>query len=113
MSMWSRVKSMLGGHGPLVTVASAATTQLPDDDNAFFISGSATITNLKVPQHLRNRKVTLIGAASAAVVFTNTDTLTTAGQMYLQGANQTLTESDVIQLFCQNDGTWVMLNFLG
>lgn len=110
MAIWSRLKSMAGGHGTLKTLASAATLYVPPDDNAYYLSGSTTITSLSVPKYLYNRKVTFIGAASAAVVFTNTNTLATAGEMYLQGSNLTLNESDVLELFCQNDGTWILLN---
>lgn len=113
MSMWSRIKSMLGGAVALRTVPSAATLPCPDDDNAFYVSGSTTVTSLYTPSWIRNRMVTIIGAASASVTFTNTNTLTTAGQMYLQGSDVVLNESDVLTLFCQNDGTWIMLGNIG
>lgn len=110
MSEWSRLKSTVGGHRDPTTIASAATLTLPDVGNAFYVSGSVTITSLVTSTFVRNRRVTLIGAASANVAFTNTNTLTTAGQMYLQGANVTLNEDDVLELFCKNDGTWIIVN---
>ena len=111
MAIWSRLKSVAGGHYPLSTLASAATLNLPSDDNAFYISGSTTITSLlNADNVIRNRRVLFIGAASAAVTFTNTNTLTTAGEMYLQGSNLTLNEDDVLELLCKSDGTWIILN---
>lgn len=110
MSMWSRLKSLAGGHGALRTLASAATLVIPDDDNAFYVSGTTTITSITVTVSTRNRLLTFIGAASAGVKFTNTNTLTTAGQIFLQGSDRTLNESDVLQLYCQNDGTLILVN---
>ena len=110
MSMWSRVKSLLGGHGPLRSIASAATFYYPDDDNAIYISGTATITSLNTGQHMRVRKVMFIGAVGANVTFTNTNTPTTAGQMFLQGSNIVMNEDDVVELICKEDGTWILVN---
>lgn len=113
MSMWSRVKSMLGGNGELVTVASAATLNLEDKDSANYISGTTTITSLLVScKAVRNRKHTFIGASGATVTFTNTNTPTTVGQMYLHGANRVIQEDDVIELYLKNDGTWILLNLV-
>lgn len=110
MSMWGRLKSMVGGRESPSTLASAATLALKDEENTYYLSGTTTITSLTTPSFIRNRKVTFIGAASAGVTFTNTNTLTTAGQMYLQGSNLLMAEDDVIELFCKTDGTWILLN---
>ena len=109
MSIPSRIKSSAGGHYPLQTRASAATMYLPPDDNCFLVSGSTTITSLVTDTWVRNRRVMLIGAASAAVTFTNTNS-PTANQMYLQGANLVLNEDDVLELFCKSDGSWIIVN---
>lgn len=112
-AIWGRLKSTAGGHGTLATLASAATVALPDDDNAFFLSGTTSITSLLVScAALRNRRVTFIGAASAVVTFTNTAS-PTLGQMYLHGSNLVLHEDDVIELYCKSDGTWILVNFVG
>lgn len=110
MSMTSRMKSDVGGAVPPRTIASAATLNCPDDDNLFFVSGTTTVTSLVTPQWIRNRKVRIIGAAAAVVTFTNTNTPTTAGQMYLHGQNRTIQEDDVIEMYCKDDGTWILLN---
>lgn len=111
MTMLARWKSMAGGNGPPVTVASAATITLEDKDSCNYISGTTTVTSLLVSNKaLYNRIHTFIGAAGAAVAFTNTNTPTTVGQMNLKGSNQTLQEDQVMQLFLKNDGTWILLN---
>ena len=113
MSMPSRMKS--GAGGDIVpdskrTVASATALIIPDWTNVVYVSGSTTVTSISMPAQLRSRRVTFIGAASANVTFTNTDTLTTAGQMYLRGVNRQLQESTILELFCQADGTWIIVN---
>jgi len=112
MSMWSRIKSAIGGHTPPQTLSSAATLTLPDDDNLFYLTGTTTITSLVTPSSIRNRKVTIIGGSDAEVAFTNTNDPTTAGQMYLHGQNRIVREDDVIELFCKADGTWILLNLV-
>lgn len=113
MAIWSRLKSIAGGHYPLSTLASAATLNLPSDDNAFYVSGTTTITSLlNADNVIRNRSVMFIGAASAVVTFTNTNSPTTAGEMYLHGANRTIQEDDVIELICKSDGTWILRNLV-
>lgn len=89
------------------TVASATTTVIPDTGNIFYLSGSATITTLTGTTTAYPRRVTLIGAASAAVVLTNTDA-PSSGQMYLRGSNRLLNESTVIDLILQTDGSWII-----
>lgn len=109
-SMWARVKTFLGGKQTLTTLASVATLNVPDDDNGYFISGSATITSLTVAPYLRNRQVTFIGAASASVTFTNTTDSTTAGQMDLGGENIVLSAKDIVTLFCDQNGVWQLVS---
>jgi hypothetical protein len=113
MAKWSRIKCMLGGHGELETLASAATINVPDESNAFYLSGTTTITSILVGNKaLRNRQITFIGAAGAAVTFTNTNTPTTAGQMELRGANRLLEADGSIDLFIKNDGTLILRNLV-
>lgn len=112
MAIWSRLKSLAGGHGVLRTLASAATLVIPDDDNAFFVSGSATVTSITIPSYLRNRELTFFGAASANVTFTNTDSPTVAGTMSLNGVNRQLTGAGMLKLFCDNDGTLRLMNLI-
>lgn len=113
MTMLARWKSMAGGNGPPVTVASAATVTLEDKDSCNYVSGTTAITSLLVTNKaLYNRKHTFIGASGASVAFTNTNSPTTAGQMYLHGQNRVIQEDDVIELFCKNDGTWILLNLV-
>ncbi len=106
MTYVARVKTLLGGKGTLTTLASAATLNVPDDENAYYVSGTTTITSLTVAPHLRNRRVTFIGAASASVPFTNTTGSTTAGQMDFGGVTPTLSAGDVFVLFCNENGVW-------
>ena len=106
MGIWSRNKTIMGGHGPLKTVASATTTNVPDTVSAFYISGSATITSLVCTPSLRTRHVTVIGASGASVTFTNTTGSTTANQMDLGGANIVLSAKDVLRLICNENGVW-------
>lgn len=112
MSFWERAKSDLGGKGSTATVASAATLNLPDNDNVFFVTGSTTVTSLMIPSHLRRREVTLIGDTSANVTFTHTASPTTAGEMYLVGSNRTLLEGTVLKMFCRADGIWQLTSNL-
>lgn len=108
MAFIARIKTLAGGKKTLPTIASATTTNVPDGDNAFYISGSATITALVVPTSLRNREVTFIGAASAAVVFTHTASATTTNQMILGSGNITLGAGHVLVLFCKENGVWIV-----
>lgn len=110
MSMWARLKSLAGGRAPLTSVASAATLRVGDEDGAIVVTGTTTVTSLVSANYIRNRQLTIIGGVGANVTFTNTNTLTTAGQMYLHGANRQLVESDVMVLICQADGTWILVS---
>ena len=100
---WSRAKSFLGG-GKTTTLPSATTLVIPDDTNTVFVSGSTTVTKVSVNVSSRNRRLTLIGAASASVLFTNNNTPSSDGQMYLAGANVLLQEDDVLELFVKDTG---------
>lgn len=111
MSMWARVKTMLGSKTPLTTLASATTLNIPDSNNCFLVSGTATITSLVSADFIRNRAVTFIGAAGCTVTFTNTNT-PVVDQMYLHNQNRTILEDDVIELFCKDNGAWLLLNLV-
>jgi len=112
MSIPGRLKGDAGGDVYPVaknTVPSATALVLLDWTNVMYVSGTTTVSTLSMPSSLRNRRITLIGAAGAAVQFTNTDTLTTAGQMYLRGSNRLLLEDTVIDLFVKADGTAILI----
>lgn len=112
MSIPGRLKSGAGGDVYPVarnTIPSQAALVLLDWTNVMYVSGTKTVTSLSCPSSLRNRRITLIGAAGASVQFTNTDTLTTAGQMYLRGANRLMGEDTVLELFIKPDGTAILL----
>lgn len=91
---------------PPVTVASAATLNLPAGGK-FSVTGSTTVTSLG-PTHssLVGRRITLIGGASASVPFTNTDNASTAGQMELGGNDITLGQDDFLILELTSSLTW-------
>lgn len=113
MSMWSRVKSLIGGMGKAdadKTLASAATLNVPDDSNLWYLSGTTSITSLVIAPSTRDRSVTFIGAAGASVTFTNTNAPTTSGQMYLHGVDQVIQADNALTLLCKRDGTWTMLS---
>lgn len=113
MSIPGRLKSYVGGSGEVnanITLASAATVNVPDDHNLFYVSGTTTITSLLAGPRTYNRSVMFVGAAGSTVVFTNTNTPTAAGQMYLHGANRTIQEDDIIELVCKQDGVWILRN---
>lgn len=100
---------VLHGNG-ITTLASAASWQLPGEVvGSFEITGSATVTSLTLPSGIvqGGRIVVFYGGESAAVVFTNTNDTTTAGQMDLGGANITISDQDVLVLMMKNNGTWI------
>ncbi len=106
---WGRLKALAGGSkitDANKTIASATTTNVPSDTNFFLISGTATITSLVGAPHTRDREITFIGAASAAVVFTNTTGTTTANQMDLGGQNITVSAKDILKLILRKNGVW-------
>lgn len=93
------------------TIASASSMELPDDANSIIVSGNATVTALSANSPIRSgRVVRLVGAASAAVIFTNTNDTVTKGQMDLGGANITLGATDVLQLEQQETGAWLRVS---
>lgn len=115
MSMPGRFKSTAGGDivpAAKRTVPSATTMVVPDWTNLFYVSGTTTVSAMTIPSHLRCRLLTFIGAASASVTFTNTNS-PTAGQMYLRGSNRLVTEDVVIQLLVKEDGTITLVGFTG
>lgn len=110
MSGFNPVSGMVFQGQGVTTLASAATWQLPGEIiGPFEITGSATVTSLTLPSGIvqGGRIVTFYGGASAAVVFTNTNDTTTAGQMDLGGANITIADQDVLMLMMKNNGTWI------
>lgn len=107
MSFWSRVKSLGGSNTPIVSLASQATLTLNDNDNAWLVTGTTAISKITCPAFLRNREITLIGAAGANCTLTNNNT-PTADQMYLKGSNQLIQEDTVVKLILKIDGTWTL-----
>lgn len=113
MSIWGRSKTLAGGNAPIPSLASATTLAIPDADSAWVITGTTTVATLSVPQYLRARLLTFIGGASASVTFTNTNTTTVAGQMYLRGQDLVLNEDYVLVLLVKNDGTITLVSYSG
>lgn len=111
MGFMARIKSLAGGNGQVPSIASATTVNLPNDSNAFLLTGTTTITSLICDPRSRNRMVTFFGTTSTAATFTNTNS-PAANKMYLHGANRTIQDDDVIQLYCKNDGTWILMNLV-
>lgn len=111
MSFIARIKSLAGGGGTLATLASATTMTVTPNDNAFYVSGSATITSLKAAPSTRNREVVFIGAASAAAVFTHTSGTSTVDQMDLGNQSIVLSANDVLKLFCNENGVWKLVAY--
>lgn len=95
-----------------ISLAAAATTVVPDTSDFFSLTGTATITTLTGTTTGRPRIVTFYGAASSAVTFTHTAAPAT-GQMFLGGANRLVSESIVLQLMLDTDGTWTIVNYTG
>lgn len=112
MSKWSRMKSRAGGQ-PVKVLASASSLFLPDDSDIINLTGTATVTSLTGHSASRGRTVRLRQSDTGVTTFANTNTPTTAGQMYLHGVNLVLQKSNVIELFYNNDGTWDLVNFVG
>jgi hypothetical protein len=92
----------------LTDLTAATTTSLTDGQDQYLISGSATITDLDVTSVEPGRIVTIVGDSDANVVFTHTASPSTAGEMFLGGANVTITANDSITLMLMAGGTWVM-----
>ena len=114
MSKYARMKSKAGG-APIPSFASAASTVLPDESDLLTLTGTATITSLLGPGYttvLPGRQVTIIGGSGATVTFTNTNSPTAAGQMYLHGQNRISQEDDLIELIQKNDGSWILKNIV-
>lgn len=111
MSLGAKIRSVHGRSGTITAVASAAAVTVSEESDVFVISGSDTITSLLgAGGVLPGRIVTFIGAASAAVVFTNTNDPTTSGQMDLGGSNVTLGAQDVLTLVRLDNGTWLRVS---
>jgi len=112
MSMWSRLKSLAGGDRTRYTLASAAALAIPDDTNFVTVTGTTAVTSLSVTASARNREITILGGASAAVSFTNTNS-PSAGQMYLRGSDRLVSEDVVLKLLVKADGTVTLISFTG
>lgn len=111
MGVLSRVKSVGGNNRPIPSVASAATLALPDDSNVVYVSGSTTVTSLDAGNPRPGRHLTIIGATSASVTFTNTTGSTTAGQMDLGGESILVSAKDILRLVRDNNGVWQLIEF--
>lgn len=112
MSMWARLKGLVGGEGYIrdKTVAAATTLYVPDDLSVVALTGTATVTSLTAEPYTRGRMVWFYQSDSGTTTLTNSPGTTTAGQMDLGGldpANQTLNQSDWICLYLKSDMTWI------
>lgn len=108
--MLARIAVVFGGRSVKTILPSAATLVVPDNAGIVYVTGSTTITSL-LPSDRGGvqRAVLFKGAAGCNVTFTNTNTTTAAGQMYLKGSDRTIQEGDALALFYESDGTWSLL----
>ena len=106
----ARVKSGVGASWQAQpTVASAAALYVNNNVTSVYISGDTAVTSIATTFIQPGRRLTFIGAASASVLFTNTNDTTTKGQMDLGGSDRTLGDNDVLTIEQRNDGSWVMI----
>jgi hypothetical protein len=115
MAIWSRLRGLVGGHGGIrdKTLASATTLTIPDDLTWVNLTGTATVTSLLISSFTYGRMVWLYQSDSGTTTLTNSPGTTTAGQMDLGGldpSNAVLGPTDVIQLYCRSDGTWIRVS---
>ncbi len=111
MSMWARLKGLVGGEGFVrdKTVAVATTTYVPDDLAVVHLTGTATITSLTADPATRGRFVWFRQSDTGATTFTNSPGSTTAGQMDLGGldsSNVVLGQTDWLHLYLRADMVW-------
>lgn len=109
MAMFARLKSIVGGNPPIgaKTVAAAATLIIPDDLSVIPLTGTATVTALRVTKHTRARMLWFRQSDSGATTFTNTPGSTTAEEMdlgALDPANTVLSNTDWLCLWVRPDG---------
>ena len=112
MSMWTRLKSLVGGNSVIYnkTVAAAATLNVPDDLTWVPLTGTATVTALVASPYTRGRLCFFYQSDTGATTFTNSTATTTANQMdlgALDPSNIVLSGTDVLCLYCRPDGSWV------
>ena len=94
---------------PPKSIPSAASLILQRNQNKISLTGTTAVTSLLMagaPSDNEGRPLMIWGGASCSVVLTNTNSPTTAGQMYLGGANITLNENECVILEAKSDGTW-------
>lgn len=104
------MKSIHGGLGAFSnTLAAAATVNVPDGEDLFYLSGTDTITALTASAATRGRIVTFIQGASGSTTFTNTDSTTTVNLMDLGGSDVVLGATDVLCLYLTSTGSWLRL----
>lgn len=106
------MKSIHGGglSGSIVTITPATTTTIPDAEDVFYLSGSATITSLVASVATRGREVTFI-QISGTTTFTNTADTTTANKMRCStGATFDLVAGDACKFYLTGDGWWVRIS---
>ncbi len=104
------MKSIHGGLGAFSnTLTAAATVNVPDGEDLFYLSGTNTITALTANAATRGRIVTFIQGASGTTTFTNTDSTTTVNLMDLGGSNIALAATDVLCLYLTSTGSWLRI----
>lgn len=114
MTMAARIKSNVGGrlNSKILDMNGTTTVYVPSDSNLIYFNalGASTVTRLYCPPAERNRLVWFVNANNTgivAVTLTNTNGASTEGTMDLGGSNVGLGPTDVIALFCRDDGTWI------
>ena len=106
MGLIACMKSMTLGKATIPTITSATTITLDNSSNVFLLSGTATCTSLVCNEAITpGRRVRFLGS-SGTTTFTNTDSASTLGQMYLGGANRSIGPSQQLTLEQDNNGIW-------
>lgn len=114
MSMFPRLKNLVGGESNFLyrTVAAGTTINVPDDLTWVRLTGTATCTALVASAFTRGREVRFYQSDSGATTFTNSPGTTTANQMDLgsqDNSNIVLSNTDILALWLREDGTWIRL----
>lgn len=113
MSIPSRLKSLAGGTGysdTKKTITSGTTITLPESDNFFLLSGTATCTSLMGSPYIRDREVTLMGS-SGTTTFTGTAGTSTVGALDLGGVPFAVAAKDILVLIQRASGVWHVKSF--
>lgn len=115
MSVQARVNQLLGANDLTVTVSpytSGSNNQIDIPAIGSWINLTATASTtlgasgvvFTMPSWSRGRMLWFYNSGSQNIIFTNTDSTTTAGYTDLGGSNITLGPTDVLCVYVRNDG---------